>query len=121
VANILYDVHAELTNVAALNITKTLCGQPVRDITHITPIVTGVSGGAALISVIIRSLLAGSVFGLDDFFAIAAMVAALPMGILEFFMAADGFGKDIWTIPPHKIYRIVRVCCSNTSLYSSAD
>lgn len=61
---------------------------------------------------------------LDDIFAIAAIVAgmyfcytvelrltvsALPMGILEFFMAADGFGKDIWTIPAAKIYRIVQV------------
>lgn len=115
------DLKSELTITAALNITKTLCGQPVRDITHITPIVTGVSGGAALLSVIVRSIRPGGVFGLDDLFAIAAVVAALPMGILEFFMAADGFGKDIWTIPAEKIYRIVKVCYSNVPMQDLAD
>ncbi|KAI8933113.1 hypothetical protein NX059_009756 [Plenodomus lindquistii] len=83
-----------------------MCEQPVRDITHITPIVTGVSGGAALISVIIRVSAARHNIALDDIFAIAALVSALPMGILQFFMAADGFGKDVWTIPPKKMYRI---------------
>ncbi|KAL6706194.1 hypothetical protein ACN47E_005929 [Coniothyrium glycines] len=94
--------------LAAQNITQTMCGQPVRDITHITPIVTGVSGGAAIIAVIARVLIAGTAFALDDIFAVAALVSALPMGILEFFMAADGFGKDIWNIQPEKIYRIVQ-------------
>lgn len=31
------------------------------------------------------------------------------MGILEFVMSADGFGKDIWNIPAEKVYRIVKV------------
>ncbi|KAF2851925.1 hypothetical protein T440DRAFT_447354 [Plenodomus tracheiphilus IPT5] len=94
--------------LSAQNATQTMCGQPIRDITHITPIVSGVSGGAALLSVIIRISLAGRNIALDDVAAIAAIVSALPMGILEFFMAADGFGKDIWTIPAKKIYRIVQ-------------
>jgi hypothetical protein len=86
-----------------------MCEHPVRDLTHITPIVTGVSGGAALFAVSVRVLITGSEFALDDFFAIAAFVTALPMGILEFFMAADGFGKDIWNIEAVHVYRIVRV------------
>lgn len=94
--------------LSAQNATQTMCGQPVRDITHITPIVTGLSGGAALFSVIVRICRAGRNIALDDVFAIVAIVSALPMGILEFFMAADGFGKDIWTIPAKKIYRIVQ-------------
>lgn len=60
--------------LAAQNITQTMCGAPIRDITHITPIVTGVSGGAAIISVITRILVAGGMFALDDVFAIAALV-----------------------------------------------
>jgi hypothetical protein len=98
-----------LIHVAAQNSTETMCGHPVRDITHITPIVTGVSGGLALLAVIVRCLLSSSKFGLDDAFVVAAFVSALPMGILEFIMSADGFGRDIWTIPPTKIYRIVQV------------
>jgi hypothetical protein len=98
-----------------------MCGQPVRDITQITPIVSGVSGGAAIVAVIIRCLLTGGTFALDDAFVIAALVAALPMGILEFFMAADGFGKDIWTVPPKKIYRVVQVRKPTSSGYSVTD
>jgi hypothetical protein len=94
---------------AAQNSTETMCGHPVRDITHITPIVTGVSGGAAMLAVIVRCFLSSNNFGLDDAFVIAAFVSALPMGILEFIMSDDGFGRDIWTIPPAKIYRIVQV------------
>lgn len=51
-----------------------MCGHPVRDITHITPIVTGVSGGAAILAIITRMFVAGSVYQLDDIFAIAALV-----------------------------------------------
>ncbi|KAF2790229.1 hypothetical protein K505DRAFT_377667 [Melanomma pulvis-pyrius CBS 109.77] len=94
--------------LSAQNITQTMCGQPVRDITHITPIVSGVSGGAAIIAVVVRCFPTGGAFALDDIFAIAALVSALPMGILEFIMAADGFGKDIWNIPHENIYRIIR-------------
>ncbi|KAF2709866.1 hypothetical protein K504DRAFT_429933 [Pleomassaria siparia CBS 279.74] len=94
--------------LAAQNITQTMCGAPVRDITHITPIVSGVSGGAAILVVLIRCFPTGGAFTLDDMFAVAALVSALPMGILEFFMSADGFGKDIWNIPPENVYRIVR-------------
>jgi len=98
-----------LIEQAAQNITQTLCEQPVRDITNITPIVTGVAGGAALLAVIVRTLITGTEFALDDLFAVTAFITALPMGILEFFMAADGFGKDIWNIEPAHVYRIVRV------------
>jgi hypothetical protein len=85
-----------------------MCGAPVRDITHITPLVTGISGGVAIIGVAIRCIATAGHFALDDIFAIAALVNAIPMGILEFIMSNDGFGKDIWTIPPAKIYRIVQ-------------
>lgn len=100
---------ANLQKIAAQNVTQTMCGHSQRDITHITPIVTGVSGGAALVAVIIRAIAARDGFSLDDIFAVAALITALPMGILEFFMSADGFGKDIWAIPHSNIYRIIQV------------
>jgi hypothetical protein len=89
-----------------------LCGAPVRDITHITPIVSGVSGGLATLAVIIRCFPTGGRLELDDIFAIVALLFALPMGILEFVMSADGFGKDIWNIQPENVYRIVKVSAS---------
>jgi hypothetical protein len=99
----------QLTIKGAQNSTQTMCGAPVRDITHITPIVTGISGGFAIIGVLVRGFASGGRLELDDIFAIAALISALPMGILEFFMSSDGFGKDIWTIEPSNIYRIVKV------------
>jgi hypothetical protein len=95
--------------VAAQNITETLCEHPIRDITHITPIVTGVSGGLAIFAVVVRTIIAGAGIATDDILVIVALITALPMGILEFFMAADGFGKDIWNIPSEKVYTIVKV------------
>lgn len=40
--------------LTAKNTTATLCGQPVRDDTVVTPVVTAVSGGLALIAVAMR-------------------------------------------------------------------
>ncbi|KAF2195064.1 hypothetical protein K469DRAFT_733817 [Zopfia rhizophila CBS 207.26] len=85
-----------------------MCGAPVRDITSATPIVIGFSSGAALFAVITRCISTGGVFSPDDIFAVASMVFALPMATLEFFVSADGFGKDIWTIPTDKIYEMVK-------------
>jgi len=85
-----------------------MCGRPTRDISHISPIVSGVSGGIAVISVIIRSISTAGSFQIDDIFAIAATAVAIPLGGLQFALAADGFGRDIWTIPHLKIYRIIK-------------
>lgn len=86
-----------------------MCGAPVRDITHITPIVTGVSGGLAIVGVFIRVWMSGPDFWLDDAMCVTALTFALPMAILEFLMSGLGFGKDIWTLTPAQIYRIVQV------------
>jgi hypothetical protein len=102
-------IQSRLTVKGAQNSTQTMCGAPVRDITHVTPIVTGISGAFAIIGVLARCIASAGSLQLDDIFAIAALISALPMGILEFFMSADGFGKDIWTIEPKNIYRIVQV------------
>lgn len=87
-----------------------MCNLPVHDITHVTPIVSGISGGLATIAVTIRTVLAIGDFYIDDLFIIVALVVgALPMGILEFFTSADGFGRDMWTVEPDKLYRIIQV------------
>ncbi|KAI0022514.1 50S ribosomal protein L36e [Xylariomycetidae sp. FL0641] len=95
--------------LAAQNATQTLCGAEVRDITSITPIVSATSGLLAIIFTVLRLWDSYSVgFSWADGFALAALIFSLPMGILEFFMSADGFGKDIWTLTPVRITRIVK-------------
>lgn len=73
-----------ILRTATKNATSTLCGEPVRDITNITPIVTGVSGAIAIIAVGIRCS-QYTYLGADDVFAVLSLAAALPMGVLEFF------------------------------------
>jgi hypothetical protein len=77
--------------------------------------VSGVSGGFAILAVVIRCFPTGGRLELDDIFALVALIFALPMGILEFVMSAQGFGKDIWNIEPENVYSIVKVsdlyCC----------
>lgn len=94
---------------AAQNITQTMCRAPVRDNTRTIPFVAGAFGGAAFIAVLIRCTIRISNFGLDDIFAVATLVAATPLGAIQFLVSADGFGKDIWTIASDKVYRIVKV------------
>ncbi|EXJ84621.1 hypothetical protein A1O3_05291 [Capronia epimyces CBS 606.96] len=43
-----------------------------------------------------------------DVAVVLALAFALPMGVMEFFMSSDGFGKDIWTLPFDKITRIIK-------------
>jgi hypothetical protein len=96
-----------------------MCGAEVRDITHITPIVSGISGGAALIAVVIRVWTSGAGFWLDDAMCVTALVFALPMAVLEFLMSNLGFGKDIWTLEPEAIYKIVQASQTQSSMTTS--
>ncbi|KAF2760398.1 hypothetical protein EJ05DRAFT_508938 [Pseudovirgaria hyperparasitica] len=94
--------------LVAKNSSMTLCGAPIRDLTAITPIVTGVSGGLAVIAVSVRTFSVGNMIHADTVCAIIAILSAFPMGVLEMIMSHDGFGRDIWTLTPDKITRIVK-------------
>ncbi|KAH7071086.1 hypothetical protein BKA63DRAFT_568239 [Paraphoma chrysanthemicola] len=110
----------EAQRAFAQNRTQTLCGTPVRDIAHILPIVTATSGALALSMVVLRMFAIQDHFAHDDVFAIAAILSAIPMGVLEFIKAEDGFGKDIWTIPAPNIYRVVKLTWLTEIFYSLA-
>jgi hypothetical protein len=76
--------HYKLTIAGAQNSTQTICGALMRYITYITPIVTGIPGGFAIISVVELCFAKAGNFASDDLFAVAALVSALPMDILSF-------------------------------------
>ncbi|EUC43766.1 hypothetical protein COCMIDRAFT_6859 [Bipolaris oryzae ATCC 44560] len=94
--------------LAARNTTETLCGRPVRDNTHVDPIITGISGSAALFAVTVRCITVGKGFALDDFFVVLSFIGAIPLGTIQFLKSHDGFGKDIWTLTPDSITRILK-------------
>ncbi|EOA91722.1 uncharacterized protein SETTUDRAFT_80947, partial [Exserohilum turcica Et28A] len=106
--------------LVARNNTATMCGEPVRDNTRITPIISGVSGGAAILAILARCYAVGKSFAVDDLFAVISLILALPMGIVEFFMSVDGFGKDVWTLAPDKINSVVRLTWITEVFYFAA-
>ncbi|ENI07151.1 hypothetical protein COCC4DRAFT_70612 [Bipolaris maydis ATCC 48331] len=95
-------------SLVAQNITATLCGRPIRDRTGISPIITGVSGGAALFSVAARCYIVGKGFALNDFFAVLAFISAIPLGVMQFLKSDAGNGKDTWTVTPENITLIMK-------------
>ncbi|KIX04390.1 uncharacterized protein Z518_05258 [Rhinocladiella mackenziei CBS 650.93] len=106
--------------LTAKNETSTLCGDSIRDNTAVTPIVTGTSGALAIVCVILRlsdRFPHWERYQWADLCVVGSLVFAIPMGILEFFMSSDGFGKDIWTIPFSKVTRIVKFTWITEILY----
>jgi hypothetical protein len=93
----------------AINSTQTMCGAPVRDNTHITPIIIYVTGSLATITIIARCIARTDNFALDDISALAAFVTGVAMAIIIVVMSAAGFGKDLWTLDPARITRILEV------------
>ncbi|KAF2728073.1 hypothetical protein EJ04DRAFT_569846 [Polyplosphaeria fusca] len=103
--------------LTATNATMTMCGAPVRDRTHLLPLISGISGLFALVAVIVRTIAAGPNFGLDDFFACAAMAGAIPMDVLQLYTGPAGFGKDVWNVSFDNIYLILKYVYITQVLY----
>ncbi|KAJ9355727.1 hypothetical protein DTO280E4_6405 [Paecilomyces variotii] len=107
-------------SLTAKNETSTLCGDPIRDRTTVTPVITGVSGGLAIIAVFLRLWDQYNNLQIGDMTAVASLVLALPMGGLEFAMSHLGFGKDIWTLPFNNITKIIQYTWLTEIFYMAA-
>ncbi|KAL2865775.1 uncharacterized protein BJX67DRAFT_357307 [Aspergillus lucknowensis] len=97
-----------------------MCGIEPRDISHITPAVTSVFMALAIAATLARCMESRHHFGPEDIFALLALFLAIPMGALEYPMAKDGFGKDIWSLPFDNITRIVKFTYILQLLYIAA-
>ncbi|KAI0205262.1 50S ribosomal protein L36e [Astrocystis sublimbata] len=108
-----------IEGLAAKNGTETLCGGEIRDITATTPIITAVSGILAIVAVVLRVMDAVPSRSMQpaDWCAIMALVIGIPLAVLEFIMSTLGFGKDIWTLAPDQITRIVQFTWVTEWLY----
>ncbi|ROT36448.1 hypothetical protein SODALDRAFT_335548 [Sodiomyces alkalinus F11] len=96
--------------LASRNITSTLCKEPIRDRSLVAPIATAVSGSIALFVILIRvwECSIQKEWGWSDMSAYVAWASSVPMNVFEFFMMANGMGKDIWTLTPEQITDVVR-------------
>ncbi|KAJ9297282.1 hypothetical protein DTO271G3_4575 [Paecilomyces variotii] len=107
-------------SLTAKNETSTLCGDPIRDRTMVTPVITGVSGGLAVIAVFLRLWDQYDHLQVGDISAVASLIFALPMGGLEFAMSHLGFGKDIWVLPFNNITKIIQYTWLTEIFYMTA-
>ncbi|EAU32039.1 glutamate decarboxylase [Aspergillus terreus NIH2624] len=93
--------------LTAQNMSNTMCGIHGRDISSITPTITSVFMGLGVAVTLMRCLQFRNQFGFEDVFALLALISAVAMGALEYPMARDGMGRDIWTVEFESITRII--------------
>jgi hypothetical protein len=99
--------------MTALNATNTVCQRPVRDRTHITTIVACITGGFAVLVVLLRTIdtmLDGN-FGWDDACALGAGIWAIAMNAVQLPIGPAGFGRDAWTVPFENLVLIQKASC----------
>ncbi|KAK4496930.1 hypothetical protein PRZ48_011379 [Zasmidium cellare] len=97
---------------AATNYNQAACGIPLRDDSSITKKVTWTLFTTALISVTGRFVyrnprMKGSGYGFDDWILLLAMTIMTPQQALLSVMLDQGLGRDIWTLQPSTITRIL--------------
>ncbi|ORX92397.1 hypothetical protein BCR34DRAFT_258352 [Clohesyomyces aquaticus] len=95
------------------NITMTTCGAPVRDKSgpYITVSITlgVISAASVLVRLVYKTVLTMGELGLDDCFVAIALLDGIPSTIINVRgMAANGLGKDIWTLSFPTITRFIR-------------
>ncbi|KAH7016650.1 putative integral membrane protein [Macrophomina phaseolina] len=107
--------------LSAKNITQTLCGAPVRDRTML---ISGFGLGGGVVATLAFALRLFSRVkskatscGMDDYIMALAMLAILPFSGLSIVLAHNGLGKDIWTLQPEQITRVLYVYYIDESLY----
>ena len=88
-----------------------MCGAPIRDRSNVLLLVSAISGGLAVLCVLVRVAVAVSArnFWWDDGFAVGAWVLSLPLWILQIVTPGLGFGKDTWTVEPKNIIKVLQV------------
>lgn len=90
------------------NITKTTCGEPVRDKGqqyNIVSITLGVISAAVLLLRLgYKLLVARTTLGFDDWFILATVLTGVPTTIITSRGSIpNGLGRDIWTLDPTQI------------------
>lgn len=101
-----------LTGTATKNISSTNCGAEVRDRSASHVVLSICLAVIAALFVIVRFsykiLVINVDLGLDDWFVLATMVAAVPSAFITVYgTTANGLGRDIWTLPPQNITNVL--------------
>jgi hypothetical protein len=102
-------------------VTATTCQLPTRGTTKAVSYVGIIGMALAIASVILRLVhrlpTLGGQFGIGDVVLIASTIIMIPLSVLSIFLARDGLGKDIWTIPPANITEILHIYFFDEMMY----
>ncbi|KAF2020438.1 hypothetical protein BU24DRAFT_469208 [Aaosphaeria arxii CBS 175.79] len=104
---------------AAVNVTSTRCGVPVRDRGTSLLVVAILSAVGAIIAVTIRTTvgLVQKTFGFDDIFALLAALFGVPVAIMQCNTPGLGFGRDTWTVKIENIYTVQKMVYASQCCY----
>ncbi|ORY58549.1 CFEM domain-containing protein [Pseudomassariella vexata] len=94
------------------NLTETNCHAPIRDKSRdysITAVTLGsVAGLFLILRVVHKFFVLKSALGMDDWFVIVVIISGIPSTVMSVHgLAANGLGKDIWTVPFDQITKFV--------------
>ncbi|KIH86417.1 integral membrane protein [Sporothrix brasiliensis 5110] len=100
-----------LEALSAKNITAVGCDQPIRSknaVFRTTSTTLGIITGVFLVARFAYRIFVARSIGWDDWVALIATVVGVPSSIINIQgLAANGLGRDIWTLPSAEIYRFV--------------
>lgn len=99
--------------LATKNITMTSCGAPIRDRSGLYITISNtlavISAVCVLLRLIYKMVLTMSELGLDDCFIFITLIFGVPSSIINVRgTAANGLGRDIWTLRFEQITNFVR-------------
>ncbi|KAL2820970.1 hypothetical protein BDW59DRAFT_150387 [Aspergillus cavernicola] len=104
----------------ALNVTNTECGAPVRDHTSLSIIIPSVGFGVILfvaLRVYTRLVVTKLEMGLDDWTTILLGGCVVAVNAGSILLGQAGLGRDIWTLEPSSITRILYLFYIQELLY----
>lgn len=94
-----------------MNATDAICDRPMRNEGHVLIICAAVLGPVAFLAVLMRLSVAvrQNSFGYDDLFACLAACMSVTNSIGSTMAGKLGLGRDVWTLTPYDITRLLKV------------
>ncbi|KAM0425958.1 hypothetical protein ACHAPT_008897 [Fusarium lateritium] len=101
--------------LAAKNSSLADCGAPIRDraqqFVTLTNALAVVAGVFVAIRFGYKMTVSTISLDIDDWLVLASMLSFIPTAVITAYgTTANGLGKDIWTLSPHQITTITRLC-----------
>ncbi|KAF2188419.1 hypothetical protein K469DRAFT_737689 [Zopfia rhizophila CBS 207.26] len=95
------------------NVTSTTCRAPVRDrsglYSTVSTTLAVISAACVLLRVTYKLVLSMAELGMDDYFIFITLIAGVPSSVINVRgMAANGLGRDVWTLSYSQITNFVR-------------